>query len=109
MFDEKLTLQQKEQIIQYLMKCYRKSSNRIRRFEVLDSVKENYEVYRYDKTTCMLVDDAIKELKEDEKRIITNDFLYPLDKKWYLEFYSRSSYLRLRNQAIDKFLRCLHA
>lgn len=109
MFDEKLTAKQKEQIVEYLMRCYRKSSNRIRRYETLNSVQENKAVYQYDQTTCMLVEDALNELNPQMKRIIVNDFMHPLEGKWYLEYYSRSSYLRLRAQAVDEFLRCLHA
>ena len=109
MIDENLSFQQKEQIVRYLMKCYRKSSNRIHRYEICDSVRENFEIYRYDKTTCMLVDDALQELTQDERKIIRYDYMHPKEGQWYLEYFSRSTYHRLKVQAVDKFLRCLHA
>ena len=87
MFDEKLTFEQKEQIVRYLMKCYRKSSNRIQRYEVLNSVHENFEIYRYDKTTCMLVDEAMGELNKDERVLITNEYMHPLEDKWYTRYW----------------------
>lgn len=109
MFDEKLTFEQKEQIVRYLMKCYRKSSNRAQRYEILECVRENYEIYRNDRTTCMLVDEAVQELSKDEQLIIRNDYMHPIEEKWYLEYWSRSTYQRLKGIAVDKFLRCLHA
>ncbi len=108
MFDENLTMQQKEQIMNYLMKCYRKSSYRAKQYEQFDMIAENQATYRYDKTTCLLVEVALQEMDTDEKRIITHDFMYPENNQWYLEYYTRSTYYRLKNRAIDKFLRCLH-
>lgn len=109
MFDENLTMEQKEQIVRYLMKCYRKADNRIRRYEELNCVAENIEDYRSDKTTCMLVDDAVRELNSSQQLIIRNEYMHPLDCKWYTEYFSRSTYQRLKIQAVDKFLRCLQA
>lgn len=109
MIDENLTMTQKEQILNYLMKCYRKSCNRVKRYEVLEMVHEHMEIYRHDKTTVMLVDEAMLELSYEEQRIIRNDYMYPKEQKWFTAYYSRSSYYRLKAQAVDKFLRCLHA
>ncbi len=109
MFDEKLSIQQKEQILEYLMKCYRKSANRMKRFEECDVVSENKAEYCYDKTTVMLVEAAMEEIGIEERRIIEHDYMHPKENQWYLEFYTRSTYYRIRSRAIDKFLRCLHA
>lgn len=109
MFDESLSFSQKEQILRYLMRCYRLSTNRINRFEVCHCVKENQQTYYQDKTTQLLVEDALRELSEDEQRIIRFDYMMPRKDYWYLEFFSKSTYYRLKSKAVDKFLRCLHA
>lgn len=50
---------------------------------------------------------AIDQLDEDSKTIIFNDFMAKKNRNWYLEFYSLSTYYRLRKIAIIKFLDCL--
>lgn len=56
--------------------------------------------YRY-------VDFTLSQLDEDSKLIITNDFINKNKGYWYLDYYSVSTYYRLRNIAINKFLDCL--
>jgi hypothetical protein len=51
---------------------------------------------------------AIDRLDEDSKTIIFNDFMAKKNHNWYLEFYSLSTYYRLRKIAVNKFLDCLH-
>lgn len=51
-----------------------------------------------------LLDYAISQLDEDSQRIIYFDFVYRNDKYWWREFYSKSTYYRLKNIALDTFL-----
>lgn len=51
---------------------------------------------------------AIDQLDEDSKTIIFNDFMAKKNRNWYLEFYSLSTYYRLRKIALNKFLDCLN-
>lgn len=46
-------------------------------------------------------------LSVEQRQIITNDFIKKQEKNWYLEFYSRSTYYRLKNEAMNAFLNCL--
>lgn len=50
---------------------------------------------------------VIDQLDEDSRMIIFNDFMARKNRNWYLEFYSASTYYRLRKIAIDKFVDCL--
>ena len=50
---------------------------------------------------------AFDQLDEDSRTIIFNDFMAKKNRNWYLEFYSLSTYYRLRKIAILKFLDCL--
>lgn len=51
-----------------------------------------------------LLDYAISKLDEDSQRIIYFDFIYRNDKYWWRNFYSKSTYYRLKNIALDSFL-----
>ncbi len=50
---------------------------------------------------------AINQLEEELRLIIFNDFMAKNKRNWYLEYFSTSSYYRLRKVAIEKFLNCL--
>lgn len=52
-----------------------------------------------------LLDYAISQLSEEAQRIIYFDFVYRNNKNWWREFYSKSSYYRQKNIAIDEFIR----
>ncbi len=108
MFDENLTTQQQEQIMKYLIKCYKQSSNRIKRAEACNTIQENEKLYLSDKTTRMLVDDALNELSPDEREIIVNCYIDVKKEGWYLDYFSRSTFYRLKSKAVNKFLHCLH-
>ncbi len=56
--------------------------------------------YRY-------IEYAISQLDVDSRLIIFNDFMAKNKGYWYLDYYSMSTYYRLRTIAINKFLDCL--
>lgn len=53
------------------------------------------------------LDSVLLRLSPEKREIIINDFIERKDKLWYLEFYSRSTYYRLKNEAMTSFLNCL--
>ena len=108
MFDENLTTMQQEKIMRYLIQRYRISCSRMDRYEECDCVFEHYETYKSDKTTKMLVENALKELDVDEQRIIQKSYIENNTDLWYLDYYTKSTYYRLKTKALSKFLHCLH-
>ncbi|NTW96873.1 MAG: hypothetical protein HGB31_09680 [Erysipelotrichaceae bacterium] len=61
-----------------------------------------------DQAYLFLIQEALKRLSQEEQRLLSNDFLSPLSKNWWMEYYSKSTYYRLRYLAVDRFLHCLH-
>ena len=61
-----------------------------------------------DKDYLFLIDETLSRLSVEEQSVLRNDFLSPLSKNWWMEFYSKSTYYRLRHLAVDRFLHCLH-
>ncbi len=51
-----------------------------------------------------LLDYIISQMDEDSQRIIYFDFVYRNEIYWWREFYSKSTYYRLKNIALDTFL-----
>lgn len=48
-------------------------------------------------------------LTKDEKEIIIRDFINPDNPQWYVDTYSKSTYYKLKHQAINNFLFLLYA
>lgn len=55
-----------------------------------------------------LIEVTLECLDEDFRRIIRNDFLDPQPKQWWMDYYAKSTYYRLKQRALEHFLRCLH-
>ena len=51
-----------------------------------------------------LVDDVFHSLDFDEQQIIENDFLNPVQREWWQQFYSRSTFYRIKKKAVDEML-----
>ena len=51
------------------------------------------------------VEKAYDDLEGSHREIINNDFFYQNYPNWWQSFYSKSSYYRIKNAAMKKFLR----
>lgn len=60
-----------------------------------------------DEKFALKVEYALSLLKKEEKRIFENDFLDNQQQKyWWRNYYSKSTYYRLKYQAMKTFLHC---
>ena len=53
------------------------------------------------------VDEILKSLPPDYEIILRNDYFRHRERKWYLKYYSRSTYYRLKVDALNEFVRCV--
>ena len=53
------------------------------------------------------VDAALRMCDLNTRHIIMHEYLLPSDEKWYLVYYSKSTFYRLKRIALEEFLRCL--
>lgn len=56
------------------------------------------------KSMIRLVDDVFESLNDEQRLIIENDYLKPNYKEWWRQYYSRSTFYRMRKKAIDDML-----
>ena len=100
---QKLDKDEKMSLVFNIFSMYKK----IKIFET--SLKESPKNVLADKVgNLKIFDIAISTLSEEHKRIIENDFM-SLERKrrWYEDFYCKSTYYKLRHQAIDAVLESL--
>lgn len=102
--DQSLTYQEKENIIVYIAREYRRCKRRMDYYEFENRIKENQQTYHSDRSLVFLVDRTLKDCTKTTQCIIENDFLHPYDEKWHTALFSRNTYYRARKNAIDEFL-----
>lgn len=54
-----------------------------------------------------LIDEALNRLSVEGRLVFENDFLNKKDRLWYLEYFSKSTYYRIKNDSMTTFLNCL--
>ena len=69
----------------------------------IDTQQNDYYVKEENKS-ALPFDYIISKMDEESKRILYYDYVVIQPKDWYLEYYSRSTYYRLKNIALDQFL-----
>lgn len=82
--------------------------NALSRLRYTQEVRESLSLLPHDKDYLFLIEACLKRLTQEEQRLLHNDFLSPLSKNWWMEYYSKSTYYRMRHLAVDRFLHCLH-
>lgn len=58
--------------------------------------------YRY------LIACSLESLSEEERRILEAEYLELKGKNWWMEYYSKSTYYRIKYRALTRFIHCLH-
>ncbi|MFI3283542.1 MAG: hypothetical protein R3Y57_00515 [Erysipelotrichaceae bacterium] len=54
------------------------------------------------------INSILIQLNDESKRIIVNDYFEKKEVYWYLDYYQRSTYYRLKMKAVEEFWHCLH-
>lgn len=67
--------------------------------------KELAEAFEYVET----IDAVLASLGEDEALILRYDYFENRTPKWYMNYFTRSTYYRIKTRAIDEFVRCVTA
>lgn len=80
----------------------------IRQHRLGSCVRTDFEAPPADRQYVSLIETSLNCLEEEFRRIIRNDFLDPQPRNWWMEYYAKSTYYRLRQRALEHFLRCLH-
>ncbi|MEA5026616.1 MAG: hypothetical protein VB012_03030 [Erysipelotrichaceae bacterium] len=92
-----MTYKEQEKLIKYLMDRY-----------VYLKMSTNLLYCCMESDLVMMIDFTINRLDEESRRIINYDFINKKHKYWWNEYYSRTTYYRLKNKAMSQFINCLH-
>ncbi len=98
------TYEEEETIMQYLGKAYRRSR---RRMDILQHLGESSETYDKDRDYVYMIDRTVMDCSSDTRHVIINEYLKNSTPKWYVGYFSKSRYYRVRRDAVREFLHCL--
>lgn len=106
---ENINDQDKNKIMKYIGSVYCRCCRRMEAAEFGGNAEQGHLTYSDDLELIHLIDSTLLACEKNTRCIIRHDFLSTNNEKdWYQDFYSRSSYYRLRRAAIDEFIRCLN-
>lgn len=86
-----MTYKEMESIIKYLI-----------------SLQKRQEVWEVSEgNLTKIFDFGMQTMNEDEQNVFRHEFILFSDKYWWEEYYSKSTFYRVKKSAMVKFLRCL--
>jgi hypothetical protein len=97
---------EKEVLVDFHCRSYHQVKRRLQIQDLVGDMREALPVYAL--AYVLTIDDVLHSLDEDSYRIINHDFLHPTRKNWWMEYYAKTTYYRLKARSMDAFLRCLH-
>ena len=73
-------------------------------YKLLNNLEKLKDIDEESQRFVMKVNFALLSLEKDEAMIIYNDYLLKKEPKWWVPYFSKASYYRKRNKAIEVFL-----
>ncbi len=97
-----------ETVVRYIARKYRRCKMNIDIREIT-GVKEAKGLYDIDIGYVGLINCVLSGCSRETRLIITEGYLKDSDPKWYLEYWSRTTYYRKKREAIKEFLIVLNS
>ncbi|HAE15542.1 MAG TPA: hypothetical protein DCG51_03240 [Erysipelotrichaceae bacterium] len=102
------TKEQYELIAGYVGRTYQIAKNRMDLERSSDMISEPDSTYADDAKMVYYVDRCLLECDRTTQLIIRKEYLEESAHKWYEEYFSRSTYYRLKTDAIRQFVESLN-
>jgi hypothetical protein len=96
-----------EILSQYHLRFYKRYLKRQKFYSEGLEVKESDAPF--EKSYVFNIEQALEELDHDEHAILTHENLENAPKNWWMDYYSKSTYYRIKHRAYKRFIDCLHA
>ena len=97
----------KRKVVERFGVMYRRALKRMDILENTGCICEDAAGYRSEADLVFLVNRALEDCSQDTQCIIKNEYLKVSDPYWYEQYYTRSTYYRLKREAVDEFVESL--
>lgn len=102
-FDELDTL------VRYHLRFYRKYQRKEEFYSNILEVNEGHTIKPLEKVYVFWIEKSLSDLSEDERLILVQENLENASKSWWMEYFSKSTYYRIKYRAMSRFIDCLHS
>ena len=96
-----------EILSQYHLRFYKRYLKR-KSFDI-DSLEVKESHAPFEKSYVYTIEQALDDLDHDERIIITHENLENAPRNWWMDYYSKSTYYRIKHRAYKHFIDCLHS
>ena len=100
----KYSKEQYELIAGYVGRTYQRSKNRMELDRSSDMISEPDSTYADDAKLVYYVDRSLLECDRNAQLIIRKEFLEESENRWYEQYFSRSTFYRLKADAVKQFV-----
>ena len=102
---QRLPYDEKVKLLESLGRIYRREKTR-------ELIGDSHEVHERTATYVQkgighMIEHVMENCTADTICIIKHDFLDQSPRNWYCNYYAKSSYYRLKKEAVEEFVRCL--
>lgn len=94
--------QNNEEIMNYISKMYRDIKE-----DLKTNQKKNPYIIDQREEFVAYIDSLVDLLPEEYAKIIRNDYLSERNKKWWMEYFKKSTYYRRKCKAVEAFVDCV--
>ena len=86
-----MSFEEKSKLVNYLFSILRKKAG-------MNIMKEENDVY------SVVIMDNLNHLPKESRELLLNDYFYRIPRNWWQSYYSKSTYYRMKNAALDEML-----
>ena len=86
------TFEEKSRLVDYLFSILRRNSGR--------NILREGETDQY----SSVIIDSLHHLPKESRELLMNDYFYRISRNWWQSYYSKSTYYRMKNAALDEML-----
>lgn len=97
-----------EEIMRYISRIYRRSRLHTDEGRLTGDISRNAQAYANSVSFVAYIDRILMECSVASRHVITHEYLMPSEPKWYLNYFSRSTYYTAKKNAVREFIQCLH-
>lgn len=96
-------------LVRFHLRFYKKQLSRDNFYLEHLEVNEAHNVKPLEKVYVFCIEQSLEDLSQEERMILLKENVEGASKNWWMEYFSKSTYYRLKYKAMDRFIHCLHS
>lgn len=95
-------------LTRYHLRFYKKQRSEAAFFAEHLEVAEAHTSHPLEALYVFRIEQSLQELNEEERLILLKENIENAPKLWWMDYFSKSTYYRIKQSAMNRFIHCLH-